>query len=112
MRILGIETSCDETGVAVYDSEVGLLKRSGADFDVVLLHECLNYVEAATIPDYLRFLCTLLNPGGVVMIRIWERNRYSEHVAAAEGALHVVERVVSETGPSIFLIADGPASPG
>jgi len=25
MRILGIETSCDETGVAVYDSELGLL---------------------------------------------------------------------------------------
>lgn len=25
MRILGIETSCDETGVAIYDSEAGLL---------------------------------------------------------------------------------------
>ena len=25
MRILGIETSCDETGVAVYDDEAGLL---------------------------------------------------------------------------------------
>lgn len=25
MRVLGIETSCDETGVAVYDSELGLL---------------------------------------------------------------------------------------
>jgi N6-L-threonylcarbamoyladenine synthase len=25
MRVLGIETSCDETGVAVYDSERGLL---------------------------------------------------------------------------------------
>jgi N6-L-threonylcarbamoyladenine synthase len=25
MRILGIETSCDETGVAIYDSETGLL---------------------------------------------------------------------------------------
>ena len=25
MRILGIETSCDETGIAVYDSEKGLL---------------------------------------------------------------------------------------
>ncbi|WP_369159642.1 tRNA (adenosine(37)-N6)-threonylcarbamoyltransferase complex transferase subunit TsaD [Candidatus Thiodiazotropha sp. LNASS1] len=25
MRVLGIETSCDETGVAVYDSEMGLL---------------------------------------------------------------------------------------
>ena len=25
MRILGIETSCDETGIAVYDDEKGLL---------------------------------------------------------------------------------------
>ncbi|MGV8924225.1 MAG: tRNA (adenosine(37)-N6)-threonylcarbamoyltransferase complex transferase subunit TsaD [Ewingella sp.] len=25
MRVLGIETSCDETGIAIYDSEVGLL---------------------------------------------------------------------------------------
>ena len=25
MRVLGIETSCDETGVAVYDGERGLL---------------------------------------------------------------------------------------
>ncbi len=25
MRVLGIETSCDETGVAIYDSEGGLL---------------------------------------------------------------------------------------
>jgi len=25
MRVLGIETSCDETGVAIYDSERGLL---------------------------------------------------------------------------------------
>ena len=25
MRVLGIETSCDDTGVAIYDSELGLL---------------------------------------------------------------------------------------
>lgn len=25
MRILGIETSCDETGVAIYDDNAGLL---------------------------------------------------------------------------------------
>ncbi|MDP1757759.1 MAG: tRNA (adenosine(37)-N6)-threonylcarbamoyltransferase complex transferase subunit TsaD, partial [Pseudohongiella sp.] len=25
MRVLGIETSCDETGVAIYESELGLL---------------------------------------------------------------------------------------
>ena len=25
MRIIGIETSCDETGIAIYDDEKGLL---------------------------------------------------------------------------------------
>jgi len=25
MRVLGIETSCDETGIAIYDTEQGLL---------------------------------------------------------------------------------------
>ena len=25
MRILGIETSCDETGIAIYDDDLGLL---------------------------------------------------------------------------------------
>jgi len=25
MKVLGIETSCDETGVAIYDTEAGLL---------------------------------------------------------------------------------------
>jgi N6-L-threonylcarbamoyladenine synthase len=36
MKVLGIETSCDETGVAVYDSEHGL--RSDALFSQIALH--------------------------------------------------------------------------
>ena len=28
MRILGIETSCDETGVAIYDEDKGLIANS------------------------------------------------------------------------------------
>lgn len=36
MRVLGIETSCDETGVALYDSELGLL--SHALFSQVAMH--------------------------------------------------------------------------
>lgn len=37
MRVLGIETSCDETGVAVYDSELGLL--GDCLYSQVALHE-------------------------------------------------------------------------
>ena len=36
MKVLGIETSCDETGVAVYDSENGLLGH--AVYSQVALH--------------------------------------------------------------------------
>lgn len=42
MRVLGIETSCDETGVAVYDSERGLL--SDFVFSQVGLHEAYGGV--------------------------------------------------------------------
>ena len=37
MRILGIETSCDETGIAVYDSEKGLL--ANELFSQIKLHQ-------------------------------------------------------------------------
>lgn len=37
MRVLGIETSCDETGIAVYDSEAGLLAH--ALYSQVQLHD-------------------------------------------------------------------------
>ena len=36
MRVLGIETSCDETGVAVYDTDRGLLAH--ALFSQIALH--------------------------------------------------------------------------
>ena len=37
MRVLGIETSCDETGIAIYDSDVGLL--ADAVHSQAALHE-------------------------------------------------------------------------
>ncbi len=37
MKVLGIETSCDETGIALYDSERGLL--ADALFSQVELHQ-------------------------------------------------------------------------
>ena len=37
MKVLGIETSCDETGVALYDSERGLL--ADALYSQIPLHQ-------------------------------------------------------------------------
>ena len=50
MRILGLETSCDETGVAVYDSERGLLAH--ALYRQIELHA--EYVRFQPIAFYGR----------------------------------------------------------
>lgn len=42
MRVLGIETSCDETGIALYDSQAGLLAHQL--FSQVELHACYGGV--------------------------------------------------------------------
>ena len=44
MRVLGLETSCDETGVALYDSERGLL--GDALFSQIDLHRVYGGVPA------------------------------------------------------------------
>lgn len=59
MRVLGIETSCDETGLALYDSERGLL--SHALFSQVALHaDYGGVVPELASRDHLRKLLPLL----------------------------------------------------
>ncbi len=71
MRVLGIETSCDETGVAVYDSEAGLLAH--------LLHSqaAMHAEYGGVVPelasrDHVRKLVPLLDE---VLIRGGRRGR-------------------------------------
>lgn len=60
MRVLGIETSCDETGVAVYDSNRGLLAH--ALFSQVALHEAYGgVVPELASRDHIRKLLPLVN---------------------------------------------------
>ncbi|WP_045858026.1 tRNA (adenosine(37)-N6)-threonylcarbamoyltransferase complex transferase subunit TsaD [Teredinibacter purpureus] len=60
MRVLGIETSCDETGVAVYDSEAGLL---GHDlYSQIELHaEYGGVVPELASRDHIRKLIPLID---------------------------------------------------
>ncbi len=59
MRVLGIETSCDETGVAFYDSEVGLL--ADALYSQVELHaQYGGVVPELASRDHIRKLLPLL----------------------------------------------------
>ena len=73
MRILGIETSCDETGIAIYDSENGLL--SNQLHSQARLHEAYGgVVPELASRDHIRRIAPLLDaalqeaglePGGV-----------------------------------------------
>ena len=45
MRVLGIETSCDETGIAIYDSEQGLLA------DVLHSQVSLHQAYGGVVPE-------------------------------------------------------------
>lgn len=59
MRVLGIETSCDETGVALYDSERGLLAH--ALFSQVAMHaEFGGVVPELASRDHVRKLVPLI----------------------------------------------------
>lgn len=59
MRVLGIETSCDETGVALYDSEKGLL--SDALYSQVKMHaEYGGVVPELASRDHIRKLLPLI----------------------------------------------------
>ncbi|MEO6365963.1 MAG: tRNA (adenosine(37)-N6)-threonylcarbamoyltransferase complex transferase subunit TsaD [Luteimonas sp.] len=59
MRVLGIETSCDETGVAVYDSALGL--RAEALFSQIPLHaEYGGVVPELASRDHVRKLLPLV----------------------------------------------------
>ena len=60
MRILGLETSCDETGVAVYDSEKGLLAHKL--YSQVALHaEYGGVVPELASRDHVRKILPLIN---------------------------------------------------
>jgi N6-L-threonylcarbamoyladenine synthase len=60
MIVLGIETSCDETGVALCDSEAGLLTH--ALFSQVEIHACYGgVVPEIASRDHVRKLLPLIN---------------------------------------------------
>ncbi len=59
MLVLGLETSCDETGVALYDSERGLL--ADALFSQIDLHRAYGgVVPELASRDHVRRCCPLI----------------------------------------------------
>ena len=60
MRILGIETSCDDTGVAIFDSETGLVCHSLAS-QVELHREYGGVVPELAARDHIRTLLPVVD---------------------------------------------------
>lgn len=85
MRVLGIETSCDETGVALYDSERGLL--SDALYSQVKMHaEYGGVVPELASRDHVRKLLPLIR----------------EVMAKAELELKDLDAVAYTSGPGLI----------
>ena len=85
MRVLGIETSCDETGVAVYDSADGLL--SHALYSQVAVHaEYGGVVPELASRDHVRKLLPLV----------------SEVLAAANTDKTAIDGVAYTAGPGLI----------
>ncbi len=60
MKVLGIESSCDETGIAIYDSEKGLLAHA-LHSQVALHAEYGGVVPELASRDHVRYLIPLLD---------------------------------------------------
>lgn len=59
MLVLGIETSCDETGVALYDRELGLLANN-FDSQVAMHEEYGGVVPELASRHHIRRCCSLI----------------------------------------------------
>ena len=59
MKVLGIESSCDETGVAIYDSEQGLL--ADALYSQIALHRPFGgVVPELASRDHVKYIVPLM----------------------------------------------------
>ncbi|MEM9101972.1 MAG: tRNA (adenosine(37)-N6)-threonylcarbamoyltransferase complex transferase subunit TsaD [Pseudomonadota bacterium] len=84
MKVLGIETSCDETGIAIYDSEVGI--RSEALYSQVKLHaEYGGVVPELASRDHVQKIAPLIN----------------KVLAEAELDLHELDGIAYTAGPGL-----------
>ncbi|STX50493.1 O-sialoglycoprotein endopeptidase [Legionella busanensis] len=60
MRVLGIESSCDETGIAIYDSEKGLIAQ--ALYSQIKMHQQYGgVVPELASRDHIKWLIPLIN---------------------------------------------------
>lgn len=85
MRVLGIESSCDETGVAVYDSDLGL--RAHTLYSQIDLHRAYGgVVPELASRDHIRKLLPLIR----------------QTLAAAKLSLQQIDGIAYTAGPGLI----------
>ena len=106
MRVLGIETSCDETGVAVYDTESGLL--GDALYSQVAMHaEYGGVVPELASRDHIKRLIPLINE--VLAISNTEKSQIDAIAYTAGPGLIGALMVGASTARAIAFAWDVPA---
>jgi N6-L-threonylcarbamoyladenine synthase len=106
MRVLGIETSCDETGVAVYDTELGLL--GDALYSQVAMHaEYGGVVPELASRDHIKRLIPLIKE--VLEISDTEKSQIDAIAYTAGPGLIGALMVGAATARSIAFAWDIPA---
>jgi N6-L-threonylcarbamoyladenine synthase len=81
MRVLGIETSCDETGIAIYDSEKGLLAEV-LHSQIAMHNEYGGVVPELASRDHIKRLLPLIDE---VMVKAGCKQKDIEGIAYTAG---------------------------
>ena len=99
MLILGIETSCDETGVAIYDSEKGLLGHKL--YSQIKLHAKYGgVVPELASRDHINYIIPLINE----LLKDCKIN--IQNINSSNSEIYVlVVRTITTTGNAVAAVA-------
>ena len=71
---------------------------------VILVSECIYYVPKSRVASSLKRLASRLTPNGVILVRLFERERYADYVRIIENSMHVVEEIRDENSSAVIIV--------
>jgi trans-aconitate methyltransferase len=71
---------------ATYETADILTYAPSESYDAILLREVIYYLPPGQVSDFLTRLSGFLEPGGVILIQVWEGERSTSLTAAIEGS--------------------------
>lgn len=73
-------------------------------YDVVLLRESIWYIPRAKLQSVLHRYAQFLKPDGVFVVRIYERNKFSDIVTLIQTHYHVIEAKMPPDSNDIIIV--------